>query len=92
MFTYAGNITRRGAAVALMTLIIFPDASPISENILRLFHHIQSECLPSEQMHHSYSIASTAKSAFSLLSREEPDMLAHMERVFGQGTGALCVV
>jgi hypothetical protein len=83
---HAGEVTKRGAAIALMILIVFPDASPISEKLLRLFRHIRKECLPSEQMHHSYSIISTSKSAFSLLSKEEPALYAHIQKVFEQPT------
>lgn len=62
-----------------MILISFPDASPISEKILRLFKHVHDDFLPSEQMHHSYSIASTAKTAFALLSKEEPTLYSHVQ-------------
>ena len=62
-----------------MILIVFPDASPISEKVLRLFQHVHNECLPSEQMHHSYSIISTAKSTFAMLLKEEPVLSAHIE-------------
>ena len=71
-----------------MILIVFPDASPISEKILRLFQHIHNECFPSEQMHHSFSIVSTSKRAFSLLSKEEPKLYAHIQKVFEQSAGS----
>jgi len=82
VYILTGEVTKRGAAVALMILITFPDASPVSEKILKLFKHVHEECLPSEQMHHSYSILSTAKSTFSILLKEEPILHAHIQKLF----------
>lgn len=88
LFTpFIGEVTKRRAAIALMILIVFPDASPISEKILRLFQHIHKECFPSEQMHHTFSIVSTSKSAFLLLSKEDPALHAHILKVFSHSSG-----
>lgn len=82
---YEGEINQRTASIAILIMIIFPNATPVSEKTLQLFMQIYTQCLPSEHMNHSYSIATTATTTFTLLHQEDPILSDHIEAIFSKG-------
>lgn len=70
-------------------MTIFPTATPVSERTLKLFMHYYTQCLPSEHMNHSYSIATTATAVFSLLHQEDPILRDHIESILSIGSEKL---
>lgn len=63
--------SERIVMVAILLMRVFPTDAPVSEKIVRIFTRITSECLPSEQLHKEYSIASVAQETWLILQQRD---------------------
>merc|ERR1711871_1664010 len=84
LLVYAGyilndDINNRPINVAIMLLRAFPNEPPTSEKMLRIYQRILTECLPSEQLHKDYSLASVAHTAWGLLLQRDPSLLHFLQ-------------
>jgi hypothetical protein len=74
-----GDINSRTASICILILMAFPKTAPVSEKTLSLFMHIYTQCMPSEHMHHSYSISSVANASFAVLAEQDGELYAHLQ-------------
>lgn len=73
------EINSRSINVAIMILRAFPSDPPTCEKILRMYQRILTECMPSEQLHKDYSLASVAHTAWGLLLERDPTLLHFLQ-------------
>ena len=69
----------RSVLVSVLLLYIFPQEPPTAEKLLRIYHRIAIECLPSEQLHHDFSIATVAHHAWALLLERDPELARFLQ-------------
>ena len=72
-------MNNRSINVAIMLLRAFPRDPPTSEKMLRIYQRILTECMPSEQLHKDYSLASVAHEAWGLLLQRDPSLLHFLQ-------------
>lgn len=90
-YLLTNTVTQRSVNIALLLMRIFPEDSPVSEKILRIFRRITQEVLPSEQLHREYSVGSVAMRTFDLLFERDREFYDHfMQHTEGSmlGTGS----
>ena len=75
-------------SIAFLLMRLFPQASPVAEKILRFYHKISVEILPSEQLHRDYSIASVAIRSFDLLFDRDKQLYSHLQFDVSTSTAA----
>ena len=75
----SGSISNRMISIAYLLMRLFPNASPVAEKILRFYHKIGMEILPSEQLHRDYSIASVAIQSFDVLFDQDKELYDHLQ-------------
>ena len=73
------DMSNRSINVAIMLLRAFPQEPPTSEKMLRMYQRILTECMPSEQLHKDYSLASVAHVAWGLLLQRDPSLLHFLQ-------------
>lgn len=84
MLVYAGyvlndNMSSRSINLAILLMRTFPEEPPTSEKILRMYQRLLTECLPSEQLHRQYSLATVAHRAWELLLERDPTLLHFLQ-------------
>ena len=75
-----GTLTHRSVAVSYLLLKTFPDESPISEVILRMYQRINDDCLPSEQFQRKYSVAATSQKVWTALLARDEELYYHLQK------------
>ena len=78
-YCLTGSFSDRTVMVSLLVLRAFPSDPPTSEKILRITRRITTECLPSEQLHKEYSLASVAQAVWKLLFERDPALYSFLQ-------------
>jgi hypothetical protein len=73
------DVNDRSVNIAIMLMRVFPAEPPTCEKILRVYQRILTECMPSEQLHKQYSLATVAHKAWELLLERDPALLHFLQ-------------
>ena len=73
------DFSNRILNICILLLWAFPNEQPTSEKILRMYQRIILECMPSEQIHKDYSLASVAHKSWALLLDRDRELLHFLQ-------------
>ena len=74
-----GTLTQRSVAVSYLLMKTYPDESPVSEKILRMFQRANEEFMPSGHFQRKYSIASVAQAIWGRLLQQDAELHGHLQ-------------
>ena len=78
-YVMTGSISPRCVSMSLLLMRIFPEDSPVSEKILRLYKRMNTEILPSEQLHRAYSLSNIAIKVFDIVFNKDQLLYNHIQ-------------
>jgi len=74
-----GTLTHRSVAIAALIMKTYPEESPISEKVLRIYKRINEDCLPSEHFQRRYSVAKIAQKVWESLMADDFELYQHLQ-------------
>jgi hypothetical protein len=79
VFALNDDFGSRSVLICVLLTWAFPTEPPTSEKMLRIYQRITYECLPSEQLHHEFSLATVAHNAWALLLERDPELARFLQ-------------